>query len=137
MRRLLPAAAIVFSLSLPLLAHPGIDVQIADLTERIAATPNDARLYLRRGELYRLHRDWKEAESDLRHARKIDPELSVVDQSLGRLMLDAGWGTPLASWLISSGSARGRDGSGMVGVSGSSRRFSDISRASAPRIFAP
>ena len=38
MRRLLPAAAIVFSLSLPLLAHPGIDVQIADLTERIAAT---------------------------------------------------------------------------------------------------
>ena len=89
MRRLLPAAAIVFSLSLPLLAHPGIDVQIADLTERIAATPNDARLYLRRGELYRLHRDWKEAESDLRHARKLDPELNVVDQSLGRLMLDA------------------------------------------------
>ncbi|MCH7781151.1 MAG: hypothetical protein IH848_09905, partial [Acidobacteria bacterium] len=45
-------------------AHPGINEQITALDERIAATPTDATLYLRRGELYRIHRDWAQAESD-------------------------------------------------------------------------
>lgn len=70
-------------------AHPGIDEQIADLDERIAATPTDATLYLRRGELYRIHRDWKQAESDYGHALKLDPDLVIVQQCIGRMMLEA------------------------------------------------
>ncbi len=70
-------------------AHPGIDEQIADLDERIVATSTDATLYLRRGELYRIHRDWAQAESDYRHALKLDPDLVIVQQCIGRLMLES------------------------------------------------
>jgi predicted Zn-dependent protease len=73
----------------PLHAHPGIDEQIADVEKLIAATPADATLYLRRGELLRIHRDWSGAEADYRHALKLDPELIIVQQCLGKLMLDS------------------------------------------------
>jgi len=70
-------------------AHPGIDEQIAELDKRIAATPNDATLYLRRGELYRIHRNWKQAEADYSHALKLDPDLIIVRQCIGRMMLES------------------------------------------------
>jgi predicted Zn-dependent protease len=81
---LLAASAMV-----PVLAHPGIDEQIADLDKRIAAAPNDATLYLRRGELYRIHREWDRAQADYEHALKLDPELIVVQQTLGRMLLES------------------------------------------------
>jgi predicted Zn-dependent protease len=84
-------------------AHPGIDEQITDLDKRIAATPTDATLYLRRGELYRIHRDWAQAESDYRHALKLDPDLVIVQQCIGRMMLEsdraAGAIKPLETYL--------------------------------------
>ncbi|TDI50797.1 MAG: tetratricopeptide repeat protein [Acidobacteria bacterium] len=70
-------------------AHPGINEQITALDERIAATPTDATLYLRRGELYRINRDWAQAESDYGHALKLDPDLVIVQQCIGRLMLES------------------------------------------------
>jgi predicted Zn-dependent protease len=70
-------------------AHPGFETQLRDIEKLIEANPTDARLYLRRGELYRVHRNWKQAEIDLHHALKLDPEMIVVEQSLGRLMLDS------------------------------------------------
>jgi len=70
-------------------AHPGIDEQIAELDKRIAATPTDATLYLRRGELYRIHRNWKQAEADYAHALKLDPDLIIVQQCIGRMMLES------------------------------------------------
>lgn len=73
----------------PAVAHPGIDEQIADLDKRIAANPTDATLYLRRGELHRIHRDWKLAEADYRQALKLDAELIVVHQCIGRMMLES------------------------------------------------
>ena len=70
-------------------AHPGIDEQIVELNKLIAAEPTDATLYLRRGELYRIHRDWKQAEADYTHALKLDPELVIARQCIGRMMLES------------------------------------------------
>ena len=73
-----------------LTAHPDVELQIRDLTARIAREPQNPTLWMQRGELNRIHRSWAEAESDYRHARKIQPDLEVVDFLLGRMKLDAG-----------------------------------------------
>ena len=88
-RRLLSTLVALVFLAVPVGAHPGVDEQIADLDQRIAATPTDATLYLRRGELYRIHRDWKRAEGDYKHALKLDGELIIVQQCVGKLMLES------------------------------------------------
>jgi predicted Zn-dependent protease len=67
-----------------------VDEQIADVTRRIEADPNDATLFLRRGELHRIHRDWARAEADYARARRLDPALAAVDLGLGKMLLDAG-----------------------------------------------
>jgi predicted Zn-dependent protease len=74
----------------PVLGHREIDEQIAVLDKLIAARPGDAELYLRRGELHRIHRDWGAAEADYLMARKLDPEMSAVDFCRGRMSLEAG-----------------------------------------------
>ena len=71
-------------------AHPDVDRQIRDLTARIESQPQNPTLWIQRGELNRIHRSWAEAESDYRQARKIQPDLEVVDFLLGRMKLDAG-----------------------------------------------
>jgi predicted Zn-dependent protease len=72
------------------LAHPGIDEQIAHVTSLIEERPREANLFLRRGELHRIHRDWKKAEADLLKARELDPELAAVDLCIGKLKLEEG-----------------------------------------------
>lgn len=56
----------------------------------IGDSPADASLYLRRGELHRIHRDWSKAEADYKTSLKLDPQLVIADYCLGRLKLDAG-----------------------------------------------
>lgn len=73
----------------PVWGHPGIDEQIADLTARIEKEPANATLFLRRGELHRIHRDWKDAKTDYERARKLDPDMAEVDLCLGSMMLEA------------------------------------------------
>jgi cytochrome c-type biogenesis protein CcmH/NrfG len=70
-------------------AHPAVEEQIRDLRGRIAAEPGNAGLYLQRGELYRLHGDWQAARADYERSRRLDPELTRVDLSLGRMWLEA------------------------------------------------
>lgn len=88
------ATAIVFGVWLglaiapPALAHVALDEQIGELTHRIQHQPNDATLYLRRGELHRIRREWDAAVSDYETARRIDPEMASVDLCLGRLLLE-------------------------------------------------
>jgi len=78
-------------LSLPvLLAHADLDRQIAEMTTRIENDPRNAELYLKRGELHRIHRDWEAARTDYRRARKLRPDLAAVDYFVGKLQLDAG-----------------------------------------------
>ena len=43
---------------------------------------------LRRGELHRIHRDWPLSETDYRRALQLDPELAIMHQALGRMMLE-------------------------------------------------
>lgn len=74
----------------PVLAHPGIDEQIADINARLADDPDDGALYLRRGELHRIHRDWAKAEADYRRALALDPELTVAHFCLARMKLQSG-----------------------------------------------
>jgi predicted Zn-dependent protease len=76
--------------SRPASGHAAIDVQIEDLTRRIAQHPGDAGLFLRRGELHRVHSDWSAAEADYRRARRLDPGLAEVDFCLGRMFLEQG-----------------------------------------------
>ena len=71
-------------------SHPAIDEQIQELTARIDDVPTDANLYLRRGELHRIHRDWTKAEGDYRTALQLDPQLLIADYCLGRLKLESG-----------------------------------------------
>jgi len=73
----------------PARAHPGIDDQIRDLNERIAAEPDNAALFLRRGELHRIHRDWAKAEADYRKALRLDPDLLVAERCLGKMKLES------------------------------------------------
>ena len=72
------------------LAHPGIDQQLADLTLRVNEQPENAELRVQRGELHRIHRDWPAAQADFERARELDPDLTSVDFMLGKLKLDAG-----------------------------------------------
>jgi tetratricopeptide (TPR) repeat protein len=68
----------------------GLDEQIVTVDKLIEARPDDASLYLRRGELHRLHQDWSAAEKDYLTARKLAPDMTAVEFCLGRLNLDAG-----------------------------------------------
>ena len=76
--------------SLPATAHPDLELQIQELTRRIADDPADAHLYFERGELHRIHEDWPSALVDYERARDLDPALDAVDLGLGKLRLEAG-----------------------------------------------
>ncbi len=79
------------ALTQPALAHPAIEVQIAALTERIENDPRNAVLYLQRGELHRVHRDWDAAMADYARAARLDPDFDTLHLARGRMLLEAGW----------------------------------------------
>jgi predicted Zn-dependent protease len=74
----------------PALAHLDVDQQIAVVDKLLEARPEDPTLYLRRGELHRIHKDWKAAEKDYLQARTLNPDLDAVEYCLGRMRLEAG-----------------------------------------------
>ncbi len=61
---------IVFVFAANVLAHDGLHEQIIAVTKEIAKDPNNANLYLKRAELYRLHEEWKNSEKDYNRAEK-------------------------------------------------------------------
>lgn len=71
-------------------AHDGVHEQIAEVTVRIKRAPLDATLYLKRGELYRLHQDWRRAVADYDRAARLQPALAVVDLARGKMLFEAG-----------------------------------------------
>lgn len=74
----------------PTAAHPDIEVQIQDLTQRIASDPTNADLYMRRGDLYRVHEDFLAAAADYDRARTLDPNLRLLDFAVGKMRLEDG-----------------------------------------------
>jgi tetratricopeptide (TPR) repeat protein len=83
--------SIIFVLltSTNLSAHEGLHEQIIAITKEIKKDPQNPALYLKRGELYRLHREWKNAERDFNQVEKMNPRLAIVDLGRGKLWLDA------------------------------------------------
>jgi tetratricopeptide (TPR) repeat protein len=71
------------------LAHGGLHEQIARLTRQIAKDRRNPELYLKRGELHRVHRDWSAALADYTQAAKLAPALIEVDFCRGRMLLEA------------------------------------------------
>ena len=70
-------------------AHDGLHEQIIAVSKKIRRSPTNPALYLKRGELYRLHGEWKSAESDFLRAERLNPALTAVALGRGKLWLDA------------------------------------------------
>ena len=90
--RCVPGAALVLALLTPLAgyAHGDVHLRIAVVTEQITKDPNNARLFLERGELHREHQDWKAAKADYDRAAQMDPKLAVVDFCRAKMLADSG-----------------------------------------------
>lgn len=72
------------------LAHEGLHEQIQAVTAKIKRDPRNASLYLRRGELYRLHREWRRAAADYDRAERLQPDLKIVDLARGKMLFESG-----------------------------------------------
>jgi predicted Zn-dependent protease len=71
-------------------AHEGLHEQIAAITAKIKRDPKNASLYLQRGELHRLHRDWLRAAADYDRAERLQPSLKTVELARGKMFLESG-----------------------------------------------
>lgn len=71
-------------------AHGDLHDQIAEVTRQIARRPNDARLYVKRGELHRFHGERDAALADYDKAARIDPTVAEIDLGRGRAFLEDG-----------------------------------------------
>jgi len=90
--RIVALALVVFAASANAMvaaAHDDPSHQIDELSRRIAATPADATLYVRRAELYRERCDWQPALVDLQAANELDPVPDAVGFLAARILLDA------------------------------------------------
>ncbi|HEU4389072.1 MAG TPA: tetratricopeptide repeat protein [Blastocatellia bacterium] len=83
------ALLLLFALQLTGLAHEGLREQIVQLNASIKSDPRNGALYLRRAELYRLHREFGRALADYRSAEQMNPSLEQVNLARGMLYLDA------------------------------------------------
>ena len=93
MRGLVASGAFLFlwlSLASAAFAHDGIHQRISRVSRQIAVDSKNAGLFVRRGELHRIHREWASALADYHRARQLDPVLALIDLCLGRMKLDSG-----------------------------------------------
>ena len=73
---------------MPLHAHGNVHEFIVKLTEQITKTPNPARLYLSRADLYRIDGSYQEAETDIKMALMFDPHLRGVTKIAAKIARD-------------------------------------------------
>jgi len=85
------AALMLFS-ALPIagFCHPDLDLQIEVLDVKIQAGEVNAGLLIKRGDLYRRHKDYPAATRDFEAARQLSPDNSLIDFYEGRLQLERG-----------------------------------------------
>jgi tetratricopeptide (TPR) repeat protein len=82
--------ALAFIAPRPALAHADLLAAIERATRQIESDPKNASLYLWRGDLYRAHADWKEAETDYARVLLLKPDLIEVAFARGKLLFDTG-----------------------------------------------
>src|SRR2546425_322994 len=70
-------------------AHGDLHERIQALSQSIQANPTNAELFLRRGELQRLHGEPRLAIADFKRALDLDPALDLAALGLARSWLDA------------------------------------------------
>lgn len=73
-----------------LAAHPEIETALSRLNPLITARPDDATLYLERGQLYLRHEAWLEAEANFLRAHELQPNLRGLERARGELALSTG-----------------------------------------------
>ena len=73
----------------PVRAHEGLHEQIVAVTAKIKRDPKNASLFLQRGELHRLHRDWVRAEGDYDRALRLQPGLVIVELARGKMLFES------------------------------------------------
>ncbi|MEY4528652.1 MAG: hypothetical protein RL768_2371 [Nitrospirota bacterium] len=71
-------------------AHEHLENQIARMSVLLKNAPDRPELYVKRGELYRLHEEWEAALADCDRAAALAPSLEAVDILRGRVLLSAG-----------------------------------------------
>jgi len=98
-RLVLVAGCLAITLAVQAPAHEGLHEQIADVTAQIKREPKNASLYLKRGELYRLHRDWGSAFADYNRAERLNPRLDEVNFGRGRTYFEADKPQQARIWL--------------------------------------
>jgi tetratricopeptide (TPR) repeat protein len=76
---LLAIAAWVTSGSRLASAHDGLAERIAVLSAQITQSPSSPSLLVKRAELYRENRQWREALADLDRAERIDSTIAIVN----------------------------------------------------------
>ena len=95
-RRRMLASGCAFCVALlaapPVGAHPELEAQIARVSAQLVRHPEDAALYLTRGDLERLHREFDQAEADFAAAERCGDGADRDELALyrGRLYQDAG-----------------------------------------------
>lgn len=72
------------------LAHPGLDEDIARTTKLLDVDPDSIELRIQRASLYWMHGEWKEAEIDCWEALKRQPDLPRVELLLANVHIDSG-----------------------------------------------
>jgi tetratricopeptide (TPR) repeat protein len=71
-------------------AHGPLEEQIEKVTAEIARDPTNTQLYVRRGELRRVHEEWDAALADYRRASVLAPADDRIDFLRGRALQEAG-----------------------------------------------
>jgi tetratricopeptide (TPR) repeat protein len=71
-------------------AHNGLADRIAAITAQIVKNPTSGELLVRRAELYRFSRQWREALADLDRASTLDPAMAAVDLARAHVFLEVG-----------------------------------------------
>lgn len=89
--KLLPSALLLGALLLPVSAraHGAIHDRIDAVTKRLAETPDDADLYLKRAELYRVDGSWEAALADYGRASDLAPGMAAVDLARAEMLFEA------------------------------------------------
>jgi tetratricopeptide (TPR) repeat protein len=75
-------------------AHGDLHDQIASVTGQIRQDPRNAMLFLKRGELYRVHGEWDAAQADYDQVTQFAPDFAAIDFFRGRMLLEAGRSKP-------------------------------------------